>query len=42
MQSPLLLLGLEKSYDIIIKVFGGGLSGQSEAILRFLIYAFLF
>jgi small subunit ribosomal protein S9 len=31
-KSPLSLLGLDKSYDINIKVYGGGLSGQSEAI----------
>lgn len=31
-QSPLDLLGLQKNYDIIIKVKGGGLSGQAEAI----------
>jgi small subunit ribosomal protein S9 len=32
MQSPLDLLGLQKNYDIIVKVQGGGLSGQAEAI----------
>lgn len=31
-QSPLDLLGLQKNYDIIVKVAGGGLSGQAEAI----------
>jgi small subunit ribosomal protein S9 len=32
MQAPLDLLGLQKNYDIFVKVKGGGLSGQSEAI----------
>lgn len=32
MQSPLDLLGLQKNYDVVIKVKGGGLSGQAEAI----------
>lgn len=32
MQSPLDLLGLQKNYDITVKVQGGGLSGQAEAI----------
>nr|UXD06423.1 ribosomal protein S9 [Eutreptiella sp. CCMP1594] len=31
-QSPLRVLGLEESYDILVKAVGGGLSGQSEAI----------
>jgi len=31
-QSPLLALGLEKEYDVLISSFGGGLNGQSEAI----------
>nr|YP_009503388.1 ribosomal protein S9 [Euglena clara]AXA45469.1 ribosomal protein S9 [Euglena clara] len=30
--SPLMLLGLEKRYDIFIVVCGGGLSGQADAI----------
>lgn len=28
-------IGLEKSYDIIVQCVGGGLNGQSDAILRF-------
>nr|AMD08047.1 ribosomal protein S9 [Euglena mutabilis] len=31
-QAPLFVLGLEKSYDLFITSFGGGLNGQSEAI----------
>jgi small subunit ribosomal protein S9 len=31
-QSPLLALSLENSYDIFITSYGGGLSGQAEAI----------
>lgn len=31
-KSPLFILGLEKSYDLFITSFGGGLNGQSEAI----------
>jgi small subunit ribosomal protein S9 len=31
-QSPLFALGLEKSYNVCITSFGGGLNGQSEAI----------
>lgn len=31
-RAPLLLLGLEKNYDIYIDVTGGGLTGQSDAI----------
>lgn len=31
-KSPLCLLGLDESYDINVKVYGGGLVGQSEAI----------
>lgn len=32
-KSPLLALGLENSFDICVRTFGGGLNGQSEAIL---------
>jgi len=35
------LLGLDKSYDINVKVYGGGLSGQSDAILR-IYFSFIF
>ena len=31
-KAPLLTLGLEKSYDIFVNVFGGGLTGQADAI----------
>ena len=31
-KSPLLFLNLEKNYDAIIKVKGGGLNGQAQAI----------
>lgn len=31
-QYPLKILGLEESFDIIVKCKGGGLTGQSEAI----------
>lgn len=30
---PLLTLGLEKNYDIVVQCLGGGLSGQSDAIV---------
>lgn len=30
--TPLTALGLEKQYDMFIKVHGGGLSGQSQAV----------
>lgn len=33
--SPLVLLGLDKSFDVNITSLGGGLSGQADAILRF-------
>jgi hypothetical protein len=36
-QSPLLLYGLDKNYDVFVNVKGGGLSGQSDAILCLLI-----
>nr|YP_009369916.1 30S ribosomal protein S9 [Boldia erythrosiphon]ARO90604.1 30S ribosomal protein S9 [Boldia erythrosiphon] len=29
---PLILLGLEKKYNIYVKTYGGGLTGQTEAI----------
>lgn len=29
---PLTFLGLEKNYDVLIKVSGGGISGQADAI----------
>ena len=31
-QAPLELLGLQKNFDIIVKVHGGGFRGQAEAI----------
>lgn len=31
-QSPLQALGLDKTFDVVVKVSGGGLNGQSEAI----------
>lgn len=31
-RSPLIILNLERNYDLIIRCIGGGLSGQSEAI----------
>ena len=31
-KAPLLTLGLENSYDIFVNVFGGGLTGQADAI----------
>lgn len=31
-QSPLLILGLEENFDIIVETSGGGITGQSEAI----------
>ena len=31
-KSPLETLGLTSSYDILVNVFGGGLTGQSDAI----------
>ena len=31
-KAPLQTLGLENSYDILVNVFGGGLTGQAEAI----------
>ena len=31
-KSPLQTLGLENSYDILVNVFGGGLTGQAGAI----------
>ena len=31
-KSPLLTLGLENSYDTIVNVYGGGLTGQADAI----------
>jgi len=31
-KSPLQTLGLENSYDILVNVFGGGLTGQADAI----------
>lgn len=36
-------MGLETSFDILVKVYGGGLVGQSEAILSILFrFFFLF
>jgi small subunit ribosomal protein S9 len=29
---PLMTLGFEKNYDVFVKVHGGGLSGQAQAI----------
>jgi small subunit ribosomal protein S9 len=29
---PLVTLGFEKNYDVFVKVHGGGLSGQAQAI----------
>ena len=31
-KAPLQTLGLENSYDILVNVFGGGLTGQADAI----------
>ena len=31
-KAPLHTLGLENSYDILVNVFGGGLTGQADAI----------
>nr|YP_009297493.1 ribosomal protein S9 [Erythrotrichia carnea]AOM66836.1 ribosomal protein S9 [Erythrotrichia carnea] len=31
-KQPLSILGLENEYDIIVNAFGGGLTGQAEAI----------
>ena len=31
-KSPLQTLGLENSYDIFVNVYGGGLTGQADAI----------
>ena len=31
-KAPLIALGLENSYDILVNVFGGGLTGQADAI----------
>lgn len=31
-QAPLELLGLQNNYDTVVKVYGGGLIGQAEAI----------
>ncbi len=31
-KAPLLTLGLGDSYDVLVNVFGGGLTGQSDAI----------
>ena len=31
-KAPLITLGLENSYDIFVNVFGGGLTGQADAI----------
>lgn len=33
-KSPLILLGLDNKYNIKIYAIGGGLSSQSDAILR--------
>ncbi len=32
-RSPLVLLGLEGKYDVVVRVSGGGVSGQAGAIL---------
>ncbi len=31
--APLILLGLDKNFDISVNTWGGGLGGQAEAIL---------
>ena len=36
--SPLVLLGLEESFDITINAWGGGLNGQADAALWFVFY----
>jgi small subunit ribosomal protein S9 len=32
LKSPMETLGLENDYDVLVNVYGGGLTGQSEAI----------
>jgi len=32
-KSPLFALGLDKNFDVVAKVSGGGLTGQAESIL---------
>ena len=34
-KSPLIILGLERNYDLSIITKGGGLTGQSDAIMCF-------
>jgi len=31
-KAPLITLGLEQAYDVLVNVYGGGLTGQSDAI----------
>ena len=40
-RSPLVLLGLEGKYDVVVRVSGGGVSGQAGAIRRGLSRALL-
>ena len=34
-KAPLQTLGLENSYDILVNVFGGGLTGQADSLTSF-------
>ena len=33
-RSPQVLLGIEGKYDVVVRVYGGGVSGQARAILH--------